>query len=80
MTQANPLRSASPLRQSKDNLVKQALDAHFSQPRPVEPPSDEEVRTLLSKVRLHLCVMYILSVLERVSGPSERAEECPQAL
>ena len=54
MTQANPLRSASPLRQSKDNLVKQALDAHFSQPRPVEPPSDEEVRTLLSKVRLHL--------------------------
>ena len=76
MTQANPLRSASPLRQSKDNLVKQALDAHFSQPRPVEPPSDEEVRTLLSKVRLH----HILSVLERVSGPSERAEECPQAL
>ena len=77
MTQANPLRSASPLRQSKDNLVKQALDAHFSQPRPVEPPSDEEVRTLLSKVRLHC---YILLVLERVSGPSERAEECPQAL
>ena len=45
----------SPLRQSKDdNLVKQALDAHASQPPPVEPPSGEAVRTLLSKVRRHL--------------------------
>jgi len=51
MTQASTLRSANPLRQSKDNLVKQALGS--SQPPPVEPPSDEAVRALLSKVRLH---------------------------
>ena len=46
MAQASPLHQASPLRQSKYHVMKRA----HSQPAPVEPPPDEAVRKLLSKV------------------------------
>ena len=46
MAQASPLHQASPLRQSKYCVMKRA----HSQPAPVEPPPDEAVRKLLSKV------------------------------